>query len=79
MLQCVSGELAREEVQVVGELKEFSGLDGGRIGNIQVIPKPSRRSKRISFGDIELYRKSCPLELIHNGVGLPAFERSEHH
>ena len=41
MLQCVSGELAREEVQIVRELKELSGLDGGRISNIQVIPKPS--------------------------------------
>lgn len=42
MFECVSGELAGEEVQVTGELKELSGLDGGGICDIQVIAKPSR-------------------------------------
>lgn len=73
--QCLSEDWRVGQPFVLEQLENFSGFDGGPIGNRDVVPESAMLCKCVALGKVELNRERRALKLTKESsrVGSPAF------
>jgi len=47
-----------------GQVEQLGGLDSGTVGHLEVVTEARWPVECVAFGQVELYRQGCPLQLV---------------